>query len=146
MFHHRKNSKDSTTSPLSPTASHSSSSYKTVEPYRIQAIMTLSELEQILEDHHHNHVVVFCLPSTHKEPSTHKDDEFDEEAWYGHYERLNNMHFVKVEIDKSEELEERLRPRTKPCWITFHKGSETGGSSGGLKRFVQVHSERRNSS
>jgi hypothetical protein len=145
MFHHRKSSKDSTTSPLSPTTSHSSTSGKAIEPHKIETISTLSELEQIFEDHHHKHVVIFCLPATHKEPPAHKEGEFDEEAWYSHYERLNNAHFVKVEIDKSKELEERLQPRTKPGWITFHKGSETGGSSGGMKRFVQVHTERKNS-
>lgn len=55
------------------------------------------------------------------------------------------MHFVKVFTDKSEELEERLHPKVKPCWFTFHKGSETGWASGGLKRFVKVHSERKGS-
>ena len=149
MFHHRKDSKDSAASslpPLSPTTSHSSISHKVVEPFKIESIATVPELEQILEDHHHKDVVVFCLPSSHKEPSAHKDGEFDEDAWYGHYERLKNVHFVKAEIDKSEELEERLHPRTRPCWITFHKGGETGGGSGGLKRFAQVHSGRSNSS
>lgn len=55
------------------------------------------------------------------------------------------MHFVKVEIDKSAELEEYLQPKVKPSWVTFHKGHQTGWASGGMKRFLQLHSEKRNS-
>jgi len=55
------------------------------------------------------------------------------------------MHFVRVNLDESEELEQRLKPRVKPSWVTFHRGNQTGCASGGMKKFVLAHSERRHS-
>ena len=112
---------------------------KPLEAHKIVEISTVDEFEQILEDHYERRVVVFCVTSGHKDP------DVDEEGWYYHYERLNGVHFVKVDLDESPEMEERLNPKVKPCWVTFHKGRESGWSSGGMKRFVQVHSERRHS-
>ncbi len=112
---------------------------KAPEPHRIVTIATVDEFEQILDDHHHRHVVVFCVTTSYKDP------DVGEEGWYHHYGRLNDVHFVRVDLDVSPSLEERLQPRVKPCWVTFHKGTETGWSSGGMKRFVQLHSERKHS-
>jgi hypothetical protein len=144
MFH-RKNSKDAPTSTISsasqaPVGTPLTPTTSALEPHKIHTINTVDELDQLLEDHHHRFVVVFCLTSHHKDP------DVDEEGWYHHYERLNNMHFVRVNVDESEELEERLAPRVKPSWITFHRGHPTGSASGGMKKFIQAHSERRNSS
>jgi hypothetical protein len=142
MFHHRKSSKDAHTSPTSPTSATAevgtplSPTSSTLEPHKIHTITTVDELDEILEDHHHRFVVVFCLTSQHKDP------DVDEEGWYHHYERLNNMHFVRVNIDESEDLEERLQPRVKPSWVTFHRGHPTGSASGGMKKFIQAHSHK----
>ncbi|CZR53579.1 uncharacterized protein PAC_03459 [Phialocephala subalpina] len=112
---------------------------KPLEPHKIHKLTTLEEFEQTLIDHHHRRIIVFCVTTTYKDP------DVDEEGWYHHYERLNDVHFVRVDLDVSEELEERLKPKVKPCWFSFHKGMETGWSSGGMKRFMQVHSERKGS-
>lgn len=125
-------------------------------PHKIVTITTLEEFDQVLEDHHHRRVVVFCVTTDYEDPGvgsyaseSHGCCELtlstDQEGWYHHYEKLNDTHFVRVEVDNSPPLEERLQPKTKPCWFTFHKGTETGWSSGGMKRFVQVHSERKGS-
>ncbi|KUJ08952.1 uncharacterized protein LY89DRAFT_690522 [Mollisia scopiformis] len=108
-------------------------------PHKINKITTLPEFEQILTDHHHRRVIIFCVTTTYRDP------DVDEEGWYHHYEKLNDVHFVRVDLDESEELEERLKPRVRPCWFSFHKGQETGWSSGGMKRFLQMHSERKGS-
>ena len=144
MFHHRKSSKDTPTSPTTTTSEASVGSVLTpttsaLEPHKINLVTTVDELDQVLEDNHHRFVVVFCVNSSHKDP------DVDDEGWFHHYERLNNMHFVRVNIDENEELEDRLAPRTKPSWITFHRGHATGSASGGMKRFVQAHSERKHS-
>ena len=55
------------------------------------------------------------------------------------------MRFVRVDLDARPPLEERLQPKVKPCWFTFYKGAETGWSSGGLKRFVAMHTDRKSS-
>lgn len=112
---------------------------KPLEPRKITTIKTVEEFEKILSDHHHRRVVIFCVSTSYKDP------EESEQDWYYHYARLNDVHFVRVDLDVSPTLEERLQPRVKPCWVTFHKGKETGWSSGGMKRFVQVHSERKQS-
>jgi hypothetical protein len=127
---------------LPKTHSHHSSVSEgagALEPYKIATITTVDELEKILDDNYHLHVVVFCVTSSYKDP------DVSEEGWYHHYERLNDVHFVRVDLDVSEALEERLQPKAKPCWVTFHKGEVTGWSSGGMKRFVQLHSERKHS-
>jgi len=118
---------------------HDSEPPKALEPHKIATITTIEEFEQILDDHHHRRVVVFCMTTNYKDP------DVSEEGWYHHYERLNDVHFVRVDLDVSLPLEERLQPRVKPCWVTFHKGEETGWSSGGMKRFVQLHSDRKHS-
>ena len=118
---------------------HDSTPLKPEEPFKIVKVGTIDEFDQVLDDHHHRHVVVFCVTTTHK------DLDEAEVAWCQHYERLNDMHFIRVDLDVSEELGERLQPRVRPCWVTFHKGLPTGWSSGGMKRFVQVHKERKKS-
>lgn len=55
------------------------------------------------------------------------------------------MHFVRVDLDVCGDLQERLKPKSKPCWFSFHKGIETWWSSGGMKRFMQMHSQRNGS-
>jgi hypothetical protein len=40
-------------------------------------------------------------------------------------------------------MEEELQPKAKQCWFSFHKELQTGWSSGGIKRFIQTHSERK---
>ncbi len=127
---------------LTKTDSHhdnSTSSPKVHEPHKITTITTVEEFDQILSDHHHHRVVVFCVTSNYK------DLEVSEEGWFHHYERLNDVHFVRVDLDVSGALEERLQPKVRPCWVTFHKGEQTGWSSGGMKRFLQLHSERKGS-
>jgi hypothetical protein len=118
---------------------HAEEPPKALEAHKIVTIRTIEEFEQILEDHHHRRVVVFCVTTNYK------DSDVSEEGWYHHYERLNDVHFVRVDLDVSPPLEERLQPKVKPCWVTFHKGEVTGWSSGGMKRFVQLHSERKGS-
>jgi hypothetical protein len=128
---------NTSTSPLTPPSTPSL-------PHKIHHITTLSSLEAVLEEHYHQHVVIFCVLSTHKDP------DVDEEGWYHHYERLNNVHFVRIDLetdtedDGVEELEERLgmKGRGKPCWVTFHKGCLTGWASGGMKKFMRVHGGR----
>ena len=114
-------------------------------PHKIHHITTLSSLEAVLEEHYNQHVVIFCVLSTHKDP------DVDEEGWYHHYERLNNVHFVRIDLETDaeeggelEELEERLgmKERGKPCWVTFHKGCSSGWASGGMKKFMRVHGGR----
>ena len=128
---------------LSLTRTHShhdeKESPKPVEPYRIVTASTEEEFDQILGDHHHRRVIVFCLTAPH--------NELDEvvERWCHHYERLNDVRFVRVDLDARPPLEERLQPKVKPCWFTFYKGAETGWSSGGLKRFVAMHTDRKSS-
>ncbi|PMD38644.1 hypothetical protein L207DRAFT_634675 [Hyaloscypha variabilis F] len=127
---------------LTKTDSHhdtSTSSPKAHEPHKITTITTVEEFDQILSDHHHHRVVVFCVTSNYKDP------DVSEEGWFHHYERLNDVHFVRVDLDVSRALEDRLQPKVRPCWVTFHKGEQTGWSSGGMKRFLQLHSERKGS-
>ncbi|KAF4636844.1 hypothetical protein G7Y89_g1238 [Cudoniella acicularis] len=70
----------------------------------LSPITTLPELDTILSDHHHRRLVIFCLtPTCHRTPTP------EEESWYYHYGRLNNIHFVRVELGEAEEgLEEGL--------------------------------------
>ncbi|PMD17764.1 hypothetical protein NA56DRAFT_707508 [Hyaloscypha hepaticicola] len=63
---------------------------KAPEPHRIVTITTVDEFEQILDDHHHRHVVVFCVTTSYKDP------DVSEEGWYHHYGRLNDVHFVSL--------------------------------------------------
>jgi hypothetical protein len=124
------------TTPLTPPSTPS------LTPHKIHHITTLSSLEAVLEEHYNRHVVIFCVLSTHKDP------DVDEEGWYHHYERLNNVHFVRIDLETDTEdggeLEERLgmKGRGKPCWVTFHKGCSTGWASGGMKKFMRVHGGR----
>ena len=118
---------------------HDTEAPKPLEPHKIVTIQTVEEFDQILDDHHHRRVVVFCVTTNYKDP------DVSEEGWFHHYERLNDVHFVRVDLDVSDTLEDRLQPKVRPCWVTFHKGEETGWSSGGMKRFLQLHSERKDS-
>ncbi|KAE9362845.1 hypothetical protein N431DRAFT_391394 [Stipitochalara longipes BDJ] len=116
---------------------HDTEPPKVYEPHKIITIKTVEELDQILDDHHHRRVVVFCVTTNYKDP------DVSEEGWFHHYGMLNDVHFVRVNLDVSCTLEDRLQPKVRPCWVTFHKGEETGWSSGGMKRFLQLHSERK---
>jgi hypothetical protein len=130
---------------LTKTHSHHNSEEphvpKPVEPYRIATVSTEEEFDQLLDDHHHRRVIVFVF--TASTPNNEPDEVIEE--WCHHYERLNDVRFVRVDLDSVPPLEERLQPKVKPCWFTFHKGAPTGWSSGGLKRFVTMHTERKGS-
>ena len=62
---------------------------KPVQPYKTATVSTEEEFDQILNDHHHRRVIVFCLATPH--------NEFDEvmERWCHHYERLNGCTFCE---------------------------------------------------
>jgi hypothetical protein len=143
MFHRKHHKDKDTTGTLTPTSSHTSEVGSVLTPtasaqipHKIHLISTSKELDEVLQDHHHRFVVVFCVTSHHKDP------DVNQEGWYHHYEHLNNMHFVRVNLDESPELQERLHPRVKPSWITFHRGHPTGSSSGGIKKFIDTHSTK----
>jgi hypothetical protein len=124
---------------LKHTTSHTEVESSSQNLKSLATILTLSDFEEALTDHHHRRLVIFCLTQTcDREPSP------KEKLWFQQYGRLNNIHFVCAHLEKAEEaLEDRLQLKVKPCWVTFHKGEVTGWSEGGIKRFVGLHEKKK---
>ncbi|PVH82084.1 hypothetical protein DL98DRAFT_514155 [Cadophora sp. DSE1049] len=120
--------KNSTSKPSQPT---------TTLPWTMPMIISIEEFAQVLEDHHHRRVIIFIT-------TPHCWDLSPEElAWCHNYQILTDNYLFKTAFDIWPVLQEHVTPKVRPCWITFDKGKETGWVGGGLRRFVEMHRERK---
>ena len=109
----------------------------TTTPWTMPIIASMEEFAQVLEDHHHHRAIVFVM-------TPHCQDLSPEEmAWCHNYQILTDNSLFKTDFDIWPALQEHITPKVRPCWITFDKGKETGWVGGGLRRFVEMHRERK---